>query len=346
MPAIRLTSSKSIPELCELPIPTPGPTAVLLRVEAVGLCHSDLHLLDAKSGSFPFSVPFTLGHEIAGTVVEVGSNVSEDWLEKTVAVHSLTTCGECAACVGGRDNYCENLGADIALGIGQDGGLAEYVLVPSVRQLVPIGDLPPEMAAPLTDAGITSFHAIRQHKDVLTEGSKVLVVGVGGLGHLAVQILSQTTSARIFAVDTRAASREDAERLGAERVFASMSEIATESSELKFDVVFDFVGSGETTDGGLNSLAQGGRLVLVGSAGAELKLGKQLGLPRGWSVSAPFWGTKQDLIDVIALAVEGRLSVHTEIYRLEEGESAYEELRRGAIRGRGVIMPHLVSQHQ
>lgn len=339
MQAIQLHQWGTAPVLRTVQVPTPKNEQVLLEVDAAGLCHSDLHLLDGTPGQFPFTVPFTLGHEIVGTVRQVGAQVAEPWVGQNVAVYAPITCGICSACRGGRENYCKEISGNMAPGIGYDGGLAKYVLIPSVRQLVPIGNVPARDVAPLTDAGVTSYHAIRQHRDILTQGARVLVIGVGGLGHLAVQILRATTDVEIVAVDTRQAARHEALQLGASGAFATIEQAIEETSEEGFEVIFDFVGAATTATEALYRLATGGRLVLVGSAGAKLVVGKHRNLPRGWTVTAPFWGTKHDLQDVIKLAADGKISAHTQTYSLDDGLDAYQSLRRSEIMGRAVVIP-------
>lgn len=339
MQAIQLHEWGAPPVLRSVEIPTPSDDQVLLEVEAAGVCHSDLHLLDGTPGQFPFTAPFTLGHEIVGTVRQVGRNVAEHWIGQSAAVYALVTCGVCTACTGGRENYCKAISGNMAPGIGYDGGLANYVLIRSVRQLVPIGNVAAHEVAPLTDAGITSYHAIRQHRDVLTRGSRVLVVGIGGLGHLAVQILRATTAVEIVAVDTRHEARQEALQFGASAAYKTIDQAVDATADDGFEVIFDFVGTSTTATDALYRLATGGRLVLVGSAGAKLVVGKHVNLPRGWTVTAPFWGTKHDLQKVIKLTAEGKISAHTQTYSLAEGLDAYQALRRNEVTGRAVIIP-------
>lgn len=343
MRAVRLTHWGEVPVVVDVPVPVPGPGEVLVAVEAAGLCQSDLHLMDGRPGDFPFEPPFTLGHEIAGRVYDVGAGIDGSWLGRSVAVHAIHSCGTCRSCLAGRENYCHTLTGAIGPGIGEDGGLAEFVLIRDPRQLVPAPGLDPGCLAPLTDAGLTAFHAVRGARDLLGEGSRVLVIGIGGLGHLAVQILRSTTPAGIVAADPRPEARASALEHGAHRVHETAEEAAVErdgdGSDVGFDVVVDFVGSPDTTEAALTCLAPGGRLVLVGSGGARAAVGKHRGLSRGWSVSAPFWGPRADLERVIALAAEGRLRADTEPWTLEQVPDAYDRLRRGLVQGRAVVHP-------
>ncbi|MGW0584237.1 alcohol dehydrogenase catalytic domain-containing protein, partial [Streptomyces sp. NPDC002920] len=185
MRAVRLLDWGREPVLGEVERPVPREGEVLVEVEAAGLCHSDLHVIDAAPGALPYRPPFTLGHEVAGRVA-TGSDAGE-----RVVVHGPWGCGDCPRCAVGRDNLCDRRGelGWHGVGLGRDGGMAEYLLVPSARHLVPIGDLSAEQAAPLSDAGLTSYAAVAGVRHALGEDTTAVVIGVGGLGHLAVQIL-------------------------------------------------------------------------------------------------------------------------------------------------------------
>ena len=174
--------------------PRPGPHDALLRVRAAGVCHTDVGLLrspDARG----VSLPVTLGHEIVGDIVAFGSSVSDLAVGATVAVYELIGCGRCAACERGEDNVCREV-APKAPGVSFDGGMAEYVVVPA-RNLVDIGALDPVDAAPLTDAGMTALHAVERGRGWLTPDAAAVVIGVGGLGHMALQFLAATSEATV-----------------------------------------------------------------------------------------------------------------------------------------------------
>src|SRR5712691_7077096 len=174
MRALQLVAWQAEPELREVERPAPGPGEVVLRVDAAGLCHSDLHVLDWPAGTLDWELPLTLGHEVAGTVAELGRGVTGFAAGDRVVVYGPWGCGTCRQCVRGAENYCERIGLLGGLrrpGLGADGGLAEYMLVPATRWLVPIGDLDPVAAAPLADAGLTPYHAIRPELWRLRPGS-------------------------------------------------------------------------------------------------------------------------------------------------------------------------------
>ncbi len=188
MKAVRFIAPGRPAEVVDLPEPRPGPGEVLLKIGGAGVCHSDLHVLEQGLG---FEGPFTLGHENAGWIAALGSGV-QGWKEgDAVAVYGPWGCGRCRTCQGSAENYCENHASipGYGGGLGSDGGMAEYMLVPSPRLLVPLGGLDPAEAAPLSDAALTPYHAIKQALPMLTPGAHVVVIGIGGLGHMAVQLL-------------------------------------------------------------------------------------------------------------------------------------------------------------
>jgi propanol-preferring alcohol dehydrogenase len=240
MQALQLTGWGKEPELVLVPVPEPGPGELLLRVDAAGLCHSDLHVMDSP-GTLPYALPFTLGHEVAGTVVDVGSDVSTEWVDERVAVHGVWSCGECRRCLVGRENYCLRLTGPVGGGLGYDGGLAEFMLVPSERFLVKADGVPAEQLAPLTDAGLTAYHGVHSNLDTLADDGVALVIGVGGLGHLAIQVLRALSKASVVVVDPREAARSLALRHGAATAVPSLDE-----TEAGVDLVLDFVGSHDT----------------------------------------------------------------------------------------------------
>ncbi len=342
MRALRLLAWGAPPELVEVPVPVPRGTELLLRVDAAGLCHSDLHIMDAPPDALPYELPFTLGHEVVGSVVATGGDAETGWLGRRAAVHGVWSCGRCRQCRRGRENYCFALTGPIGGGIGRDGGLADYMLVPSARHLVPADGIDPLTTAPLTDAGLTAQHVLDTHRDQLP-GATVVVIGVGGLGHLALQLLAGHEPACTIAVEPRTAGRQLAMKLGADAVVPAVADAAAWLDDCDgghgADLVLDFVGSEETLAASGTLLAPGGRLVVVGSAGGRLEVGKAAGLERGWGVSAPFWGTRRDLLAVVGFAEAGLIRAEVETYRLGEVLTAYECLRAGRVQGRAVVVP-------
>ncbi|AFR51042.1 alcohol dehydrogenase catalytic domain-containing protein [Gordonia sp. KTR9] len=348
MRAVQLVQWGAPVEVREIDDPQPNGTELLLRVDAAGLCLSDIHVMDTGAGVFDYPIPLTLGHEAAGTVIEVGPSADKSWLGRRVVVHGIWACRRCRNCVRGRENYClrlaRNPGAPlprIGNGLGHHGGLAEKLLVPSDEVLVPTGDLDPALAAPLADAGLTAFHAIRMNHDLVDESTVAVVIGIGGLGHMAVQILSALDVASVIAVDKRPEARELASTLGCVAAHASVGEASEAVRSLGgADLVIDFAGAPSTVESAIGLLGPGGRLVVVGTAGGRVLVGKDLGLAQGWQVGAPFWGTRSDLTAVVELAASGRLSAETVEFALEDVPRAYELLRRGEVAGRAVVRPN------
>lgn len=343
MSAYRLPGWGQPIELVAVPLPVPRGPEVLVEVQAVGLCHSDLFVMSCDEGVLPYDLPLTLGHEVAGRVVAVGELADSSLIGRDGVVHGVWSCGECHNCRRGQDNHCVALQGRVGCGLGRDGGLAEYVLVPDARHFVTATGVPPTALAPLADAGLTAYHAIRQHRDALAGDCAALVIGVGGLGHLAVQILRATTAARVVAADPRPEACALAERLGAHHTGVSVDEamagLATSIGLTGADVVLDFVGSDETMRAGAAALAPGGRLVVVGGARGSMTVGKGLDLPLGWQVSAPFWGSRSDLVAVVELAERGLLDPVIEEVSFGEVPQAYARLKDGSVTGRLVVVP-------
>jgi alcohol dehydrogenase, propanol-preferring len=343
--AIRLAAWGRPPVLAELPEPVPGPGEVVVRVTAAGVCHSDLHVLDAGPGALPFQPPFTLGHEIAGQVAALGDGCTGFAVGDPVAVYGAWGCGACEQCASGAENYCDRraeLGW-VGAGLGIDGGMATSVLVPATRLLVPLGDLDPVLAAPLTDAALTPYHAIGRIRHRLVDGAVVLVIGAGGLGHLAVQLLRALTPARVLVVDRRPDALALARRCGAHHAIAARPgadrELRTLAGGRGADAVLDFVGAQSTVDLAAAMVRSGGDLVIVGSAGGRLAVTKPSALPAGVAVHLPYWGTRGELAEVVDLARRGVVRVEVERHGLDRATEVFERLRAGRVRGRAVLTP-------
>ncbi|MEU1841925.1 NAD(P)-dependent alcohol dehydrogenase [Micromonospora chersina] len=344
MRAIRMTAPGVLAQV-EVPTPSAGPGEVLLRVGAVGACHSDLHILDAPAGLFP--VPMTLGHEIAGTVDQLGPGVTGWSTGDRAAVYGIIGCGHCRACLRGAENACRVVPVG-GIGLSRDGGLAEHVVVPASR-LLHVGEMDLTQAAPLTDAGLTPYHAVELARDRLRPGTSCVVIGIGGLGHMAVQILVATTAVRIIAVDTSVAALDLASRLGAHDVVQAGPDSVDRIRALVgpppdgADVVLDFVGADPTLTTARQVVATGGQVLLVGLAGGTLPIrpvaDEPPTVPLETAVEVPFWGTRAELQEVIALARSGQLQADVQTFPLAEAPEAYEMLRRGEIHGRAVVVP-------
>ncbi|GAC02611.1 alcohol dehydrogenase [Gordonia namibiensis NBRC 108229] len=347
MLAVQLTEWGRPPVVREIADPEPTGTELLLDVDAAGLCLSDLHVMDTPSGVFDYPLPLTLGHEVAGTVRAVGPQADPAWIGETVVVHGIWSCGTCRNCARGRENYCLSLARKpggrnprIGNGLGHHGGLAERLLVPSADVLVPTNGLDPTVAAPLADAGLTAYHAISSNSDLIDASTVAVVIGVGGLGHMAIQILRAMGVGAVIAVDNREQARALALALKADASYPSVDEAAEDiRARGGADIVLDFAGAPATVEPATTVLGPGGRLVIVGTAGGRVTVGKDVGLASGWQVRAPFWGTRSDLAAVVALAAAGKLTAETVTFDLRDAPEAYEQLRRGELPGRAVVLP-------
>jgi propanol-preferring alcohol dehydrogenase len=343
MRAVQLTAWESKPEFREVIVPEPDAGELLLRVDAVGLCHSDLHVMSCPPGTLPYDLPLTLGHEVAGTVVGIGDGVADTWLDRLAVVHGVWSCGRCHNCRRGQENHCLHLEGRVGCGLGRSGGLANYLIVPSERQLVAADGMTAAKLAPLADAGLTAYHAIRLNREAIAGDSVVMVIGVGGLGHLAVQMLRTTTQAHVVAVDPRQAALDmsltHGAHIAAPSVGDAVERLRVRSCSPLVDVVLDFVGTDKTMREGADALAPGGRLVVIGGAGGSMSVAKGRDLPLGWHVNAPFWGPRQDLEAVVELARQGLIDPEIEIVRFSETLDAYQRLHEGSVRGRIVVVP-------
>lgn len=348
MRALRLMDWKSEPELVEVDKPTPGPGEVVVKVGGAGACHSDLHLMhDFEGGMLPWSPPFTLGHENAGWVDSIGAGVTMVAEGDAVAVYGPWGCGTCPRCRLGIEIYCENP-ADAPVpggggGLGLDGGMADYLLVPAERLLVPLPTgLSPAVAAPLTDAGLTPYHAVRRSWPKMTPDSHVVVIGVGGLGHLGVQLVRATTSATVIAVDLKADALELATQHGADHAVMSDEHAAETIREitggLGADVVLDFVGAQSTLELAQAASRPLGDITLVGIAGGAVPF-SFFSQPYEVSMQTTYWGTRPELVELLNLAARGLVSVESTTYSLDDSAQAYRDLAAGRVLGRAVIVP-------
>jgi propanol-preferring alcohol dehydrogenase len=343
MRALRLTEWESDPVVTNVPVPEPRGAEVLVEVAAAGLCRTDLHIMSSPPGAYPYTLPFTLGHESAGRVAALGPETAGFDVGDPVVVYSRWGCGTCWQCANGRDNACvRSPHGPHGGGLGRDGGLAEYLLVPSSRYLVSASGLDPVRAAPLTDAALTPYHAIKFSLPQLHGKSTAIVLGVGGLGHMAVQILKAITPARIVAVDVREAALELARAAGADLTLSAdgltAEDVRAETDPDGVAVVIDCVGSGATLALAAGSVAQGGDVTFLGRGGGELRVAPGL-IPYETTVRMPTWGTIAELAEVVELAAAGKIHTEAQVFELDDAVSAYAKLRHGEVLGRAVVVP-------
>jgi propanol-preferring alcohol dehydrogenase len=346
MKAYQLVAWQQPPELRDVAVPEPGPGEVLIKVGGAGVCHTDLHIMDRPVHVDPLEKPpFTLGHENAGWVEALGVGVGGWQPGDAVAVYGPWGCGRCAACRQGREMLCERV-AEVGSwggGLGRDGGMAEYMLVPSARLLVPLSALDPRDAAPLTDAALTPYHAIKSGLPLLSPGTWALVIGIGGLGHMAVQLLTAVSAAQVIAVDVDESRLELARQIGADATVVAGESAAAEvralTGGLGATVVLDCVGSDQTMRLAATAARAGGAVQIIGLAGGTLSLAAGA-LPFDCSLTMPYWGSVVELMEVIELAQAGKIRAHTERFALDHAAEAYARLRAGTLQGRAVITPH------
>jgi len=352
---MRLVSGGRPLEEMTVVTPSPGPGSVLVKVEAAGVCHTDIHLV---SGGYDLGegkrlpaigggtlLPLTPGHEIAGKVEMLGSEADSGFAEgDKVVVYPWIGCGACRKCLSGRENLCE--GSPRFLGFQKDGGYAEYVLVPQLRYLVHAEGMDLRRAATLACSGLTAFTAIR--KCVVGPGDLLLVIGAGGLGLTAIQIAKKATGVRVAVADVDDSKLQLASSLGADWTFNTLNSdpkvLLSKIRELNqgrgADAVVDFVGKPTTALLGLRVLGHEGRLVLVGLVGGAAQLPLPILPLYGAQIRGNFTGTLAELTELLEMAKMGTITpVVTGSYRLDEANEVLAKLERGEIRGRAVLVP-------
>jgi propanol-preferring alcohol dehydrogenase len=347
--ALQLVQWQQEPELVDVPEPVAGPHDAVIQVAGSGLCHSDLNIIDNYTAATrPWKLPFTLGHETTGWISQLGSDVSGFRVGQAVAVFAPWGCGACAWCRRGVETLCSDRPNAPAPGggggLGLDGGFAEQMLVRDARRhLLALPDgLDPVAAAPLTDAGLTAYHAVNHSWPVLRPGSRALVIGAGGLGHMAVQLLRATTSADVLVVDAKPTARAQALELGADVAIAAdenaHEQVRDATGGQGVDVVLDFVGSTETLELARRVAKPRTEITIVGLARGRLEVGFDT-TPYETCVRTSFWGSPAELTEVLALAARGLISATVSRYDLTDALRALSLLRSGDIVGRAVIVP-------
>jgi propanol-preferring alcohol dehydrogenase len=343
MKAVRFAGVGRPAQIEDVPKPSPGPGQVLIKIGGAGVCHSDLHVMEEDLG---FTPPFTLGHENAGWVAARGQGVTGFKDGDPVAVYGPWGCGHCHACQLSMENYCENWAQveGFGGGLGLDGGMADYMLVPSARLLVPLGRLSPAKAAPLGDAALTPYHAIKRALPHLNAESTAVVLGVGGLGHMAIQLLRVLAPVTIVAADVDDKKLEQAKTLGADHIVNNRN--ANEAAERIKKItgargaglVLDCVGVQPTLDLGALLLGRNSAWTVVGLGGGHHDF-HHGSTPYGTSMSIPYWGSRVELMEVIAMARDGRIHAETTEFPLSQAVDVYNKLKAGHIIGRAVLVP-------
>jgi len=337
-------------ELVERPIPEPQGTEVLLKVSAAGVCHTDLHLWEghydlgggkkltlAERGIKP---PITLSHEIVGEVVSAGSQAGAVATGRVALVHPWIGCGECAACKRGEENICVK---PQSLGVVRPGGFAEYVIVPHPRYLVDIEGLDAAEAAPLACAGVTTYSALKK-LGARIETDPVVVIGAGGLGLMAIEVLKALGGKGAIVVDIDPVKREAALAAGAlQAIDARATDAAQQIQQATGGgarAVLDLVGATPTVSLAMASAARGGHIVICGLMGGDLTLALPVIPMRPLTLQGSYVGTLQELQELVALVKKTKMSPIPVTRRpLAEANAALQDLHHGRIVGRTVLVP-------
>ncbi|MFC7071169.1 NAD(P)-dependent alcohol dehydrogenase [Halobaculum lipolyticum] len=314
---------------------------VIVEVEGAGWCQTDNHIIEGMWREYvPQELPLTLGHENAGTVVEVGSEVNTVSVGDSVICHPVMTCGTCRPCRQGEDMYCEEVRFP---GLTHDGGFAEF-LHTNERAVIPLPDgVDTTDIAPHADAGITAYHATKKAVRELNPGDTAVVIGVGGLGHIGLQCLDAMSAADIVALDVKESARDLAAELGARHtVDPSTEDVASVVADLTDEVgaqqVVDFVGRDETTALAPDIVAAGGDHHVVGYGGHIHEPAQSL-VNGEFSYKGTLVGRYTELQELVALVERGEVELRTSRYGLDEVNEVAERLEHGEIEGRAVITP-------
>lgn len=315
----------------EVPWPEAGPGEVVVRIAACGVCHSDVHVLDGLP--MPAPLPLTLGHEPAGVIEALGEGVTDWSVGDRVAMHLGDGCGRCRACLAGHPMCCPDLGA---VGLHFDGAYADAVKVPQTVMVRVPDEVSLAAAAVATDCVATPYHALTC-RGGLKKGETVVVIGVGGLGSMAVELARVLGAGKIVAVDRNPIALERAQRLGATDIVLAEGDpvagIRAATGE-GADLVLECVGTPDTVAQGVNSLVGGGRCIAVGVG----LLPPRIDLPQALfsvlelSVVGTFASHKEDLEEVLRLAAEGVLDIEGSIthrFPIERTPEAFEMLHSG-----------------
>jgi NAD+-dependent secondary alcohol dehydrogenase Adh1 len=327
-------------ELVERAVPEPVRARdVVVRVGGAGVCATDLHAIDGHMEPAGLRPQVVLGHENAGWVHAVGADVTAVTAGDAVLVYPAYSCGLCVACRRGNDMHCEHHGFT---GLTRDGGFADYVLVDE-RSLLQLPDeVEPAAVAPHADAGVTAYHAVRKLTPQLVPGTTVALIGVGGVGHIALQLLRILGASTVVAIDTDARRRSLARELGAHEVLGEDADVADAVRELTngagAEIVLDVVGTQATHDLGLTLLARGGTLSLVGYGG-EIHHPSVGFVAAEVAVAGNLVGTWIDLWELMQLHVRGDVELRTEMHALDDVNEVLAKLREGEVTGRAVLVP-------
>src|SRR6266545_5556928 len=342
MKAVRLHGYHQQPVVEDVPEPTvKGPLDVVVKIGGAGVCRTDLHIIEGQwAEAMNPTLPYTLGHENAGWVHEVGAAVTNVAVGDTVILHPQPTCGLCPACRAGNDMHCVN--AFFPGLSSNDGGMAEYLLT-SARACVKLDpQTRPQDVAALADAGITAYHAVRKAIPLLYPGTTCVLIGAGGLGHIGIQCLAALTATQIIVVDRNPDALKLAEQLGADhtvpadgtQVQAVLDLTGGEGAE----VVFDFVAEQGAQQAAFAMTRRNGSQFVIGYGG-NLDIPTIDIISTERNIIGNLVGSYNDLAELMVLAQTGRVTLHTRTYPLADAVEAIADLDAGRVRGRAILVP-------
>ena len=342
MKAVRLHEYHQLPVVEEVPEPTAQePLDVVVKIGGAGVCRTDLHIIEGQwAAAQNPTLPYTLGHENAGWVHEIGPAVTNVAVGDTVILHPQPSCGLCLACRAGNDMHCTKA---FFPGLSDnDGGMAEYLLT-SARACVKLDpDTRPQDVAALADAGITAYHAVRKAIPLLYPGTTCVVIGAGGLGHIGIQCLAALTATRVVVVDRNPDALSLAGKLGAEQTVVADGKHVDAAKDLTdgagADVVFDFVAEQGAENEGFAMTRPGGSYFVIGYGGTLTVPTLDI-ISTERNIVGNIVGTYNDLAELMVLAEAGKVTLHTKAYPLDAAVDALQDLDAGNVRGRAILVP-------
>ncbi|MEV6267328.1 NAD(P)-dependent alcohol dehydrogenase [Kribbella sp. NPDC051936] len=341
MKAVRLHGYHQQPVVDDVPEPVvKGPLDVVVKIGGAGVCRTDLHIIEGQwDAAMHPKLPYTIGHENAGWVHEIGSAVTNVQVGDTVILHPTPTCGLCRACRAGDDMHCVN---STFPGLDSDGGMAEYLRT-SARACVKLDpSTRPQDVAALADAGITAYHAVRKAIPLLPPGTTCVVIGAGGLGHIGVQCLAALTAARIIVVDRNPDALKLAEQLGADQTVVAdgqqVDAVLGLTDGAGAHVVLDFVAEQGAEQDGFAMTGRGGSYFVIGYGG-QVQIPTLDIISTERNIVGNIVGTFNELAELMALAQAGKVTLHTRTYPLDAAAEAVADLDAGRIRGRAILVP-------
>jgi len=318
------------------------PDEVVVKVGAAGLCRTDLHIIEGVwkdimdvEGSL---LPYIMGHENAGWVEDVGSGVTSVKPGDAVICHPHRSCGICLNCRYGEDMHCDN---GLFPGLGLDGGFADYFLT-NERALIKLNpNVTPLEVAPMADAGITAYRAAKRAAKLLRPGAYCVLVGIGGLGHIALQSLQAISGCRTIAVDREPAAQMLSRELGADHVLDGGPETIDQIMEITgggAQVVIDFVGELGVENECWKMVRQGGQMFVIGYGG-QVEVPTVHLVIQEINIGGSLVGNFTELVELMELNADGKVKMHYTEYRLDDINRAIDDFKNRRFAGRGVLVP-------